>query len=261
MFRLLKENEIECKVSTVKEDGLQLLLYKTARTDMDLLDETLLPMNWECDYKEIKGNMYCGITLIDEKGNKITKWDCGTESVFGDKEKGEASDAFKRAGFKWGIGRELYTAPFIWINVNMFNLKLVKGKFATYDKFEVIKIGYNETKEINELQIKNITKDKIVYDMKKPVEPKYITDVETPIVQNPIDADNNTQNSNENSNLLNIKLKSGKHIGKTWLEVCQEDISYIDFLISKDNQLAIKVKEEYSKTNNIQQEEVAQLPF
>ena len=62
MFRDLKANEIECKVSTINEDGLTLLLYKTARTDMQLLDETVGPYNWKCDYKEIKNNMYCGIS-------------------------------------------------------------------------------------------------------------------------------------------------------------------------------------------------------
>lgn len=172
-IRLLKADEIECKVSTISEKGCSLLLYKTARTDMDLLDEVYGAMNWECEYKEIKGNMYCGISVFNEKANKwVTKWDCGVESAFGDKEKGEASDAFKRAGFKWGIGRELYTAPFIWINANSFNLTQNKGKWATYDKFAVKSISYNENREICSLSIVNLNNNKVVFEQGKNIEPK-----------------------------------------------------------------------------------------
>lgn len=137
-IRSLSPDEIECKVATVKEGkGITLLLYKTARTDIAILTETFGPMNWQCDYKEIKGNLYCGISVFDESKNTwITKWDCGVESAFGDKEKGEASDACKRSGFKWGIGIELYTAPFIWIPHTKCNIS--NGK--CYDKFAVEKI-------------------------------------------------------------------------------------------------------------------------
>lgn len=167
-IRLLKADEIECKVSTINEKGCSLLLYKTARTDMDILDEVYGEMNWECEYKEIKGNMYCGISVYNEKADKwVTKWDCGVESAFGDKEKGEASDAFKRAGFKWGIGRELYTAPFIYINANNFNLTNNKGKAATYDKFAVKTIEYNENREICSLTIINLNNNKVVFNFSK----------------------------------------------------------------------------------------------
>lgn len=112
-------------------------------------------MNWQCNYKKIKNNIYCGISIFDnEKKEWITKWDCGTESDFGDKEKAEASDAFKRAGFKWGIGIELYTAPFIFVpktNCNIVNNKC-------YDKFLVEKIII-ENKSITALAIKNISKN------------------------------------------------------------------------------------------------------
>lgn len=169
MFRLLKTNEIECKISNTKNittNGIQLLLYKTARTDMDVLDETVGPMMWECEYKEIKGNMYCGISIFN--GNtKITKWDCGVESAFGDKEKGEASDSFKRAGAKWGIGRELYTSPYIWINLKDY--KLSKDNKTTYDNFQVDFISYDENRRINGLKIKNTTLNRIVFDMKSPI--------------------------------------------------------------------------------------------
>ena len=85
--------------------------------------------------------MYCGISIYDnDKKEWITKWDCGVESAFGDKEKGEASDAFKRAGFKWGIGRELYTSPFIWISNDKCNIQKRNDKYICYDKFEIEKI-------------------------------------------------------------------------------------------------------------------------
>lgn len=159
--RDLKKDEIECKVSTIsKGKGLTLLLYKTARTDILILDETFGQMNWQCEYREIKGNMYCGISVFDaEKNQWVTKWDCGVESAFGDKQKGEASDAFKRAGFKWGIGIELYTAPFIWIPKELCN---ITDGAKCYDKFVVEKIA-TENKIIEGLAIRNITTGKRVF--------------------------------------------------------------------------------------------------
>ena len=115
-FPLLQKQQIEVKVKKVTQKGAILLLYKTARTDMDILDSTVGPQNWTNDYREIKGNLYCGIAI--RNGDEwIWKWDCGIESRSdgdGNEKKGEASDAFKRAGFRWGIGRELYTAPFVF---------------------------------------------------------------------------------------------------------------------------------------------------
>ena len=114
-FRELEADEIEVRISQVKTKGISLLLYKTARTDANLLDETVGPENWENDFKVVDGVLYGGIGIYDEKKDRWNwKWDAGTESNT-EAEKGRASDAFKRAGFKHGIGRELYTAPFIWI--------------------------------------------------------------------------------------------------------------------------------------------------
>lgn len=112
-FRALKADEIDVRVGGVYAKGVTMLLYKNARVDMQILDETVGEFNWQRDHKEVKGNLYCGIG-INSGCEWVWKYDCGTES-FSDKEKGEASDAFKRAGFNWGIGRELYTAPFIWL--------------------------------------------------------------------------------------------------------------------------------------------------
>lgn len=114
-FRPLTAEEVECRVGAVAKDGsyCTLLLYKNQRTDANILDETVGNEHWQDRYYEVKGNLYCsvGIKCGDEW---IWKDNCGTES-FSEAEKGEASDAFKRACFNWGIGRELYTAPFIYI--------------------------------------------------------------------------------------------------------------------------------------------------
>lgn len=180
-FRTLTEGEIEVKVKQVKENGLVALLYKTARTDMDILDETVGAENWMADYKEIKGNLYCGIGIncnaaaghdpahvVSKKDVWIWKWDCGVESredEEGNEKKGEASDAFKRAGFRWGIGRELYTSPFIWIPAEKVNIKQGRnGKPTCFDKFSVEKIAYSEDgRRIEGLSIYNDTKKERAY--------------------------------------------------------------------------------------------------
>lgn len=169
-FRTLRADEIECKVNTINDKGLTLLLYKTARTDMDLLDEVVGADNWQRDQKECKGNLFCGIGIYDkEKKEWIWKWDCGVESAFGDKEKGEASDSFKRAGFNVGIGRELYSSPFIYVplkdNKGELNYRSIErnGKYTTNDRFYVEKIKYDESRKIVGLSIKNKNKRVFLY--------------------------------------------------------------------------------------------------
>ncbi len=156
-FRLLTADDIECKVKKVTEKGAIILLYKTARTDMDILDETVGAENWTCSYEVIKDNLYCSIG-IKCGGEWVYKSDCGIESREddeGNQKKGEASDAFKRAGFKWGIGRELYTAPFIFIPADKMSISGANGKFKTYDTFSVEKIVYDDKRRISGLAIIN----------------------------------------------------------------------------------------------------------
>lgn len=113
-FRSLRADEVECRIGTVKEGkGVSLLLYKDARCDMNVLDETVGAMNWQKRYSRENANCEVGI-WDDEKKQWVWKEDTGTESRT-EAEKGLASDSFKRACFNWGIGRCLYTAPFIWI--------------------------------------------------------------------------------------------------------------------------------------------------
>lgn len=169
-FRLLKADEIEVKVKQVSAKGAVLLLYKTARTDMDLLDETVGAENWTCDYSEIKGNLFCRIGIYTKDLGFVFKEDCGIESREdddGNQKKGEASDAFKRAGFKWGIGRELYTSPFIWVSAENMNIEerewQGKKKYVSKDTFSVKSIGYDENRRINRLEIVNEKTHKVVY--------------------------------------------------------------------------------------------------
>lgn len=156
-FRDLRADEIECRVQSVKENGLVLLLYKDARVDMNILDETVGSTNWQREHYECKGNLFCRVGInIKTAGYDADRWvwksDCGTESNT-EAQKGEASDSFKRACFNWGIGRELYTAPFTWIPAEKCNIK--NGK--CYDKFVVEKIII-ENKQIVALAIYNATK-------------------------------------------------------------------------------------------------------
>lgn len=163
-FRLLRADEIECRVAQCSEKGVSILLYKTARTDADLLDETVGPENWENDFKLVDGVLYGGIGVV-YKDRMVWKWDAGTESNT-EAEKGRASDAFKRAGFKHGIGRELYSAPFIWISADKCNIKQGRnGKPQCNDNFEVAEIAYDSQERICKLSI--AVKGKEVYHMGK----------------------------------------------------------------------------------------------
>jgi len=178
-FRTLKANEIDCRINTINEKGLTLLLYKDARVDMNILDEVVGPMNWQREHKELKGNIYCGVSLWDEEKQQwITKWDCGKES-FSESEKGEASDSFKRACVNaTGVGRELYTSPFIWISKENYTPAEKNGKLTTYDTFRVKQIRYNEEREIDGLVIVNAKNNKVVFEYGGMIDANTIQDME-----------------------------------------------------------------------------------
>lgn len=159
MFKPLGAEDIECRPSEVKPNGLSILLYKTARTDANQLDETVGIYGWQCDYKTIDGTLFCGIGIRGEDGTWIWKWDAGEVTKVA-KEKGEASDAFKRAGFRFGIGRELYTAPLIWIQAGKYKVGQ-DGKLK--DRFRVSEIEY-ENGKISHLVIKNASQNVKVFE-------------------------------------------------------------------------------------------------
>ena len=157
-MRKLLANEIEVKVKKVTSRGALLLLYKTARVDMQILDEAYGPEHWQCDYKTINNVLYCGIGVFIG-GQWVWKWDCGIESRAdgeGNEKKGESSDAFKRAGFKWGIGRELYTAPFIFASVPTKQNPNGKYEMANpFTRFNVGSIDYDASGNISHLIVKD----------------------------------------------------------------------------------------------------------
>ena len=153
--RLLRSDEIECRVAMVNEKGLSLLLFKDARVDQKILDETFTPFGWRRTHQSIDGNLYCTVEIWDkEKCQWIAKQDVGTVS-YSEKEKGQASDSFKRACFNWGIGREMYSAPFIWVPAEKVDIKLKGDSYVTSERFSVQSISYNEQREIVSLVIVN----------------------------------------------------------------------------------------------------------
>ena len=154
-FRKLSADEIDVRVATISEQGATLLLYKDARVDQNILDESFGVFGWQRDHQLIGDRLYCTVKVKNlDTGEWISKQDVGVES-YTEKEKGQASDAFKRACFNLGIGRELYTAPFIWIGCENYNAsKNSSGKPTTYDHFSVADIDY-EGNRISRLKIVN----------------------------------------------------------------------------------------------------------
>ena len=164
-FRKLKANEIDCRISQIEKNWCTLLLYKDARVDQNILDETVGCMNWQKRY--VRDNANCIVGIYDEnKKQWVEKEDTGTES-FTEAEKGLASDSFKRACFNWGIGRELYTAPSIFIfprkdikykdkgkEVDEF-YEYKEGKYTTKTRFIVEIITYDENNAIKDLIIRD----------------------------------------------------------------------------------------------------------
>ena len=149
-FRALTADETECRIAQVKQNYVQLLIYKNARVDMEILDETVRSANWQREHYECKGNLFCkvGINVNCDNPEKEPLWvwkaDCGAES-YTEKEKGESSDSFKRSCFCWGIGRELYTAPNIYIYSDNCNIEATKrtDKYGNpvYTCRDIFKVG------------------------------------------------------------------------------------------------------------------------
>ena len=233
-FEKLTAEEIECRVQTVDEKGCSILLYKTARVDAKQLDDTVGAENWANDFKEIDGVLYGGISIRTENGEWVTKWDCGTESNT-EAEKGRASDAFKRAGFKWGIGRELYSAPYIWIEKSNLQKhwetkktnKYGKPVWACADRFKVTSIAYNDDK-IVELVIYNDTTKKKVFELYKPKVPE-LAELNAQIKTLKL-KDENIESIKERYEVKDLKdmtddqkIELGEYLGQKLLELKNED--------------------------------------
>lgn len=158
-FRTLTADEIECRVSQTGKNSkgsywCTLLLYKDARCDQRLLDETVGCFRWKRSHELINGNLFCTVSIKDESGEWVSKQDVGTESNT-EKEKGQASDAFKRACFNWGLGRELYTSPKIFVNLTNDEVYEAQGKVkvSPYVSFKVSSINYDAKRNITSVVI------------------------------------------------------------------------------------------------------------
>lgn len=149
-FRTLSADEIEVRVGEKKNGYMTLLLYQDARCAMNILDETLGQFGWACQYKEEKGTLFAGIAIKDGDGTWVWKWDAGSPSNF-EAQKGESSDAFKRAAVRWGLARELYSAPRISIP-------------ESNSRHSVLEIGYDENRKITDLEIAD-GKGDVVFSM------------------------------------------------------------------------------------------------
>lgn len=186
-FRTLRADEIDCRVNTVSEKGLSLLLYKDARCDMNILDETVDPENWQ--RRHIRDNANCIVSIYDDsKGIWIEKEDTGSESN-SEKQKGLASDSFKRACVNWGIGRELYTSPFIWIPNDKCVIqksgkedKYGKPAYTCKDKFHVSLIEYDDHRNISKLQIKKTKSNMVVYSYNAGQVPLLVDDIKLGVI-------------------------------------------------------------------------------
>lgn len=151
IFRFIRADEIQVRPTNTNYKGkATLLLYKDARVDANILDETFGPYGWASNYKVLDGVTYCGVALQEKvSGTWIWKWDSGSNENNFEAEKATASDAFKRACFKWGLGRELYNTPKIIIKCPdnyYYNDKMTMT-------FTVSRIAFNENAECTDLEV------------------------------------------------------------------------------------------------------------
>lgn len=221
-FRTLFADEIEVRIGQVIDKpnykGVTLLLYKNARVDMDILDETVGADYWQREPVEVKGNLYCRVGIYNKELNAwVWKSDCGTESN-AEKEKGESSDAFKRSCVNWGIGRELYTAPDIWYKGDLDEIKKYK--------FYVNHIAYDDKRRIIELEVRaKYKKDDMqifVYCAEDGgVQYTNVTKPTAPAIKPEHDINSTSSNTASNTEktmtieqALNYTMKSGKNANK-----------------------------------------------
>lgn len=160
-IRLLSKEDIEVRVAQTLAGNnkvrVNLLLYKNARVDMKIMDELFTPMGWKRTHKLIGDRLYCCVEVYNPETKEwISKEDVGVESNT-EAEKGQASDSFKRACVNWGIGRELYTAPRITIELNENEYtKDQNSRIKVWAYFSVKSIGYDsKTRTITSLEIQD----------------------------------------------------------------------------------------------------------
>lgn len=227
-FRLLRADEIECRVARCTAKGAQLLLYKDARCDQNILDETVGILNWQRHHT--RDNANCIVSIWDEsKKQWIEKEDTGTESNT-EAEKGLASDSFKRACFNFGIGRELYTSPYIFFGKEALG-DTFDGK-KCYDRFKVVDITYTgraiatvtilDTTSHKQLMFSNKIKAAPAQEQ-KPVTTQKITDIEIKALRGRCQSDGVPEQfllgSCKVQNMSDISVRQHSWINAHWNEI------------------------------------------
>lgn len=253
-FRLLRAEEIEVRIASCNRGGVQLLLYKSARVDANILDETVGNLNWSKTYT--RDNHNCILSIWDsEKNCWIQKEDTGTES-YSEAEKGLASDSFKRAGFAFGIGRELYTAPNIFIFASdLVTYKDDGMKCRCYDSFRVVEVVYNHNRTINSVVIENLNTHRtyrfenptlecktIILDAPAPQEAPTPTSAITPQAKTDLTKmkeqktnNSSSANVNNNSTIQKPKKRITKKQQEELLSKCNNDCIDVSLLFSLYN--------------------------
>ena len=243
--RDLRADEIDVRVQSQTDSGLVLLLYKNARVDMDILDETYGELNWQRTHEFKDGKLYCTVSIWDkEKSQWICREDVGTESNT-EAEKGQASDSFKRANVNFGIGRELYTSPFIFVKNGNYSLNS-KGKCK--DTFSVAEIAI-EKKVIIGLAIKNDNSKEIVYTYGRVTAKKGANsnDIEKP-KQVHQETNNEPKKAVVEPNMTYEQALEIKHEGRTLREIYKSDRAYVQIVYEQGTEevkKAITVIEAY----------------
>ena len=165
--RLLRADEIEVRISQINERGVSLLIFKDARADIRLLNETFGPFGWRRSHQLIGNSLFCTVEVLDkETGIWVAKQDVGTSGTT-EPEKTAASDSFKRACTCWSLGVELYSSPRIYIPSDRVKIHKQGERYVTYEQFHVDKIEYSEEREITYLRIMN-SSNVVVFEWKKP---------------------------------------------------------------------------------------------
>lgn len=165
----LAKEDIEIRVGSCSEQGASFLLYKTARADTKRFN-SVFGLNWKREHRIEDGHYICKISVYNnETGEWISREDVGVESNT-EKEKGAFSDSFKRAGFSFGYGIELYNAPFIFING--ITEKKSNGKFGLKDQYYANNLSIDEyhcTDGILNFKIYNTKTNTCVFDTSKKI--------------------------------------------------------------------------------------------
>ena len=225
----LSIEQVDFRIQSISEKGFATILaYKDARVDMNRLDE-VCDVYWQDDYKMIDGQLYCGIGIkIDNEW--VWRWDVGIESNT-EKVKGRASDAFKRAGFRWGIGRELYDYPMIqmMLPANEFTVKEYQGKKKGQATYDLKLKDWKWSAEIKDDKLVKLEavddKGRIRFDSTKnfngvpsgSAQPQAQPQTQTP--SQPVQQSNPTNQESTEKKWLNKMTKDRKEFTKQWLNV------------------------------------------